>query len=67
MGPFPGTLAPTVHSTGVLGKLYGETLEAVSTRPVEALVATDASGFQGFLFGRVPQVMSSFTSLTLYQ
>ena len=33
MGPFPGTLALAVHSTGVLGELYSETLEAVPTRP----------------------------------
>ena len=67
LGPFPGTLALTVHSAGVLGKLYSETLEAVPARPVEALTATGASAFQAFLFGRLPQAMSSFTSLTLYQ
>ena len=67
LGSFPGTLALTVHSAGVLGKLYSETLEAVPARPVEALTATGASAFQAFLFGRLPQAMSSFTSLTLYQ
>ena len=67
LGPFPGTLALAVHSAGVLGKLYGETLEAVPSRPVEALVATGASGMQAFLFGRLPQAMSGFASLTLYQ
>ena len=67
LGPFPGTLALAVHSAGVLGKLYSETLEAVPTRPVEALTATGANGLQAFLFGRLPQAMSSFTSLTLYQ
>ena len=67
LGPFPGTLALAVHSAGVLGKLYSETLEAVPSRPVEALTATGASDLQSFLFGRLPQAMSSFTSLTLYQ
>lgn len=67
LGPFPGTLALAVHSAGVLGKLYSETLEAVPSRPVEALAATGASDFQAFLFGRLPQAMSGFTSLTLYQ
>jgi phosphonate transport system permease protein len=67
LGPFPGTLALAVHSAGVLGKLYSETLEAVPTRPVEALTATGASDFQAFLFGRLPQAISGFTSLTLYQ
>ncbi|CAN5181881.1 phosphonate ABC transporter, permease protein PhnE [soil metagenome] len=67
LGPFPGTLALTVHSAGILGKLYSETLEAVPVRPVEALRATGASPLQSFLFWRLPQAMSGFTSLTLYQ
>ncbi len=67
LGPFPGTLALAVHSAGVLGKLYSETLEAVPSRPVEALASTGADGFQSFLFGMLPQGMSNFTSLTLYQ
>lgn len=64
LGPFPGTLA--VHSAGVLGKLYRETLKAVPSRAVEALVATGASRLQAFLFGRLPQAMGGFASLTLY-
>jgi phosphonate transport system permease protein len=67
LGPFPGTLALAVHSAGILGKLYSETLEAVPARSVEALRATGAGTLQSFLFGRLPQAMSGFTSLTLYQ
>ena len=36
-------------------------------RPVEALRATGAGSLQAFLFGRLPQATSGFTSLTLYQ
>ncbi len=67
LGPFPGMLALAVHSAGVLGKLYSETLETVPSRPVEALRATGATELQAFLFGRLPQAMSGFASLTLYQ
>src|SRR5829696_2660542 len=67
LGPFPGTLALAVHSAGSLGKLYSETLEAVPARPVEALRATGAGTLQSFLFGRLPQAITGFTSLTLYQ
>ena len=67
LGPFPGTLALAVHSAGILGKLLSETLEAVPSRPVEALRATGAGALQVFLFGRLPQAMGGFTSLTLYQ
>ena len=63
MGPFPGTPALAVPSTGVPGKLYSETLEAAPTQPVEALAAAGASASTGWL----PQAMSSFTSLALYQ
>jgi len=65
LGPFPGTLALAVHSAGVLGKLYSETLEAVPSRPVQALTATGASGFQAFLFGRLPQAMNGFLAHAL--
>ena len=67
LGPFPGTLALAVHSAGILGKLYSETLEAVPNRPVEALRATGAGRLQAFLFGRFPQAVIGLTSLTLYQ
>jgi phosphonate transport system permease protein len=67
LGPFPGTLALAVHSPGILGKLYSETLEAVPNRPVEALRATGAGTLQAFLFGRFPQGVIGLTSLTLYQ
>jgi phosphonate transport system permease protein len=67
LGPFPGTLALAVHSTGILGKLYSETLEVAPARPVEALRTTGAGALQTFLFGRLPQTVSGFTSLTLYQ
>jgi phosphonate ABC transporter permease subunit PhnE len=67
LGPFPGTLALAVHSAGVLGKLFAETLETVPTRPVDALRAIGASRSQGLLFGRLPQAAGGCASLTLYQ
>lgn len=67
LGPFPGTLALAVHSAGVLGKLYSETLEAVPVRPSEALAASGAGAFQTFLFARLPQAAAGFASLSLYQ
>ncbi len=67
LGPFPGTLALAVHSAGVLGKLYSETLEAVPGRPVEALRSAGAGSLQALLFGRLPQAAEGFASLTLYQ
>jgi phosphonate transport system permease protein len=39
----------------------------VPARPVEALRATGAGSLQTFLFERLAQAVSGFTSLTLYQ
>lgn len=67
LGPFPGMLALAVHSAGVLGKLFSETLEGVPERPVSALRAIGATRLQRLLFGRLPQAASACGSLTLYQ
>lgn len=67
LGPFPGTLALAVHSTGVLGKLFSETLETVPARPVEALGAIGAGRLQRLAFGRLPQAVGDFVSLAMYQ
>ncbi len=67
LGPFPGTLALAVHSAGVLGKLFAETLETVPLRPVEALGSIGATRFQRLLFGRLPQAAGGLVSLTMYQ
>src|ERR1700722_19955187 len=45
IGPFAGTLAIGLHTAGVLGKLYAETLEEVPQRPVEALRALGSGPF----------------------
>jgi phosphonate transport system permease protein len=42
IGPFAGTIAIGLHTAGVLGKLYAETMEEVPRRPVEALYALGA-------------------------
>lgn len=67
LGPFPGVLALGVHNGGVLGKLFGEVLENVDRRPVEALQATGASRFQILIYGILPQALPQFLSYALYR
>ena len=67
LGPFPGVLALGVHNGGVLGKLFGEVLENVDRRPIEALQATGASRFQILLYGILPQALPHFLSYSLYR
>ncbi len=67
LGPFPGVLALGVHNGGVLGKLFGEVLENVDRRPIEALQANGASRFQILIYGILPQALPQFLSYSLYR
>jgi phosphonate transport system permease protein len=66
IGPFAGTIALGLHTAGVLGKLYAETMEEVPLRPVEALRSLGASPLQVLLWAIWPQarpLLSSYTVL----
>ncbi|HLF83869.1 MAG TPA: phosphate/phosphonate ABC transporter permease [Blastocatellia bacterium] len=65
LGPFAGTLAIGLHTGGVLGKLYAETLEEVPARPVEALRASGARPLQILLWGIWPQARPMLVSYTV--
>ncbi len=67
LGPFPGVLALGVHTGGVLGKLFGEILEDVDPRPVEALQATGASRLSILFYGILPQAIPQFVAYALYR
>jgi phosphonate transport system permease protein len=54
IGPWAGVLALGLHSWGVLGKLFAESLENVPPDPIRALQATGASRFAVAAFGNVP-------------
>lgn len=65
LGPFAGTLAIGLHTGGVLGKLYAETLEEVPPKPVEALRAGGARPLQLFLWAMWPQARPMLLSYTV--
>lgn len=67
LGPFPGVLALGFHTGGVLGKLFGEVLEDVDPRPLEALQSTGASRLGIVLYGILPQALPQFVSYALYR
>lgn len=67
LGPFAGVMALFVHTTGTLGKLFSEAVEAIEQGPVEGIRATGASKLQEILFGVFPQVMPLWVSYTLYR
>ncbi len=67
LGPFPGMLALTVHTTAALGKLYSEVIEGIDPGPIEAIRATGATWLQTVRFAVIPQIVPSFTALTIYR
>jgi phosphonate transport system permease protein len=67
IGVLPGVLALGFHSVGMLGKLYAESIEQVPSEPREAVTATGASRLQNVATSVVPQVLPSFSSITLYR
>lgn len=66
-GSFAGVLALGIHSIGMLGKLFSESIETMDFAPTEALTATGANKLQTFWFAVIPQVIPSFLSYTLYR
>lgn len=67
LGPFPGALALGVHSIGMLGRLFAETIEDMDMGPVEALTLTGASRLQVFAHAVVPGVLPSLLGIALYR
>src|SRR5918993_483008 len=65
LGPFAGTLAIGIHTGGVLGKLYAETLEEIPLKSIEALRSSGAGPLQIFLWGMWPQARPMLTSYTV--
>jgi phosphonate transport system permease protein len=67
LGPFPGGLALAVHSIGMLGRLFAETIEHMDMAPVDALALTGARRVQIFTHGIVPSILPSLLGISLYR
>jgi len=65
-GPFAGTLALIIGSTGMFGKLFADALESIDEAELEALRALGASNLHVIRYGALPQVIPSFIANTLY-
>ena len=67
LGPFAGTLALALHTTGVLGRLFADTLENLPPGPADALRDNGASAGATFFYARLPQAIPQLLSYTLYR
>jgi phosphonate transport system permease protein len=67
LGPFPGGLALGVHSVGMLGRLFAETIEQMDMAPINALELTGARRIQVFVHGIIPTILPSLLGISLYR
>jgi phosphonate transport system permease protein len=67
LGPLPGTLALALHTTGVLGRLFADSLENAPSGPAFALRARGIGGLRVLLWASLPQVLPQLLSYSLYR
>jgi phosphonate transport system permease protein len=67
LGPMAGTLALALHTSGVLGRLFAESIENSAAGPGAALRAAGCSEAQVLLYATLPQVAPQFVAYTLYR
>lgn len=67
LGPFAGTLALALHTTGVLGRLFAESIENAPPEPADALRTQGIGNLKVFYFTTLPQVLPQLMSYALYR
>jgi phosphonate transport system permease protein len=67
LGPFAGTLALALHTTGVLGRLFAEAIENAPPGPAFALRAQGVPAGRVFLYSTLAQILPQLLSYTLYR
>jgi phosphonate transport system permease protein len=66
-GALPGVLALGLHSVGMVGKFFSESIEHVSKEPVEAVRASGAGSLQVIMHGVLPQVLPQLADVSIYR
>jgi len=66
-GALPGVLALGLHSVGMMGKFYAETIEHCDDKPIEAARSAGATSLQVILHAILPQVAPKLADTTLYR
>lgn len=67
LGPFAGTLALAVHTTGVLGRLFADAIENGQRLPENTLRINGSKPVAAFLYATLPQTLPQLMSYTLYR
>lgn len=67
LGPFAGTIALALHTTGVLGRLFAEAIENAPQGPGFALRVRGVGEARVLAYAVLPQVLPQLVSYTLYR
>ncbi|NBV01240.1 MAG: phosphonate ABC transporter, permease protein PhnE [Burkholderiaceae bacterium] len=67
LGPFAGTLALALHTSGVLGRLFAESIENAPPHCADSLRSNGLSELNIFLYATLPTVLPQLISYTLYR
>jgi phosphonate transport system permease protein len=67
LGPFAGTLALGLHTSGVLGRLFAESIENAAPGPAFALRVRGVGEVRVFFYATLPQILPQLVSYTLYR
>lgn len=67
LGPFAGTLALGLHTTGVLGRLFAEAIENAPDGPAFALRLRGVTELRVFIYATLPQLLPQLLSYALYR
>lgn len=66
LGAFPGVLALSIFTFGLISKLTYETIESIDYGQVEALMSLGANKMNILRYAIMPQILPQFMSYTLY-
>ena len=67
IGSFAGTLALSITTFALIGKLFSEAIENIDSGPLEAITATGANRLQVIVYAILPQIVPPFLSYVIYQ
>ena len=67
LGPFAGALALALHTSGVFGRLFAETLENAPRGPERALHDAGSGAVAAFAYGVLPLALPQWVAYGLYR
>ena len=67
LGPFAGTLALALHTTGVFGRLFSEAIENAPDHAAVALRSQGVSELRVFFYATLPTILPQLVSYSLYR